>query len=272
MNVDRQLLEQYLEQMQNLEFELLKELDRICSIHNIHYFLHGGTLLGAVRHKDFIPWDDDVDVVMPREEFEKFRDIFSNTAQEEYILDLPEKHQHYSDFIPHMIDTENRIEINNRSVYPNIDIFIADYASESFKKQLFQLKLIIGFAIGHRKNRDCSKFLTLPEKIGGILLPAIGTLIPLTLLTAQYAKIQQKAKSGEFIFLSNDQPKPKIWGNLYPKEMYYKYGTKVSMRSHPFSAPFDPDYCLKIMYGDYMKFPPEDKRIPEHIYKETMDV
>lgn len=61
-----------LRKMQLIELEMLLELDRICRKHNIIYFLSAGTVLGAVRHKGFIPWDDDLDTRMSRSEFEKF--------------------------------------------------------------------------------------------------------------------------------------------------------------------------------------------------------
>ena len=54
------------------ELELMLEIDRVCKKHNLRYFLMCGTLLGAIRHKGFIPWDDDADLAMPREDYEKF--------------------------------------------------------------------------------------------------------------------------------------------------------------------------------------------------------
>lgn len=64
-----------LRRLQMVEFEMLVELDRICRKHKIEYFLSGGTLLGAIRHNGFIPWDDDIDVMMRRDHYNKFIEV-----------------------------------------------------------------------------------------------------------------------------------------------------------------------------------------------------
>ena len=64
--------------IQEMELELLIELDRVCRLHHINYVIWGGTMLGAIRHKGFIPWDEDADVAMLREDYEKFKLIVTD--------------------------------------------------------------------------------------------------------------------------------------------------------------------------------------------------
>lgn len=77
----------YLRNLHSTMIEILDEFDRICNKHNLTYFLIGGTLLGAVRHKGFIPWDDDMDLAMPREDYEKFINVYYKELNDKYYLD-----------------------------------------------------------------------------------------------------------------------------------------------------------------------------------------
>ena len=61
-----------LEELKQIELDMMQEIDNVCQSNGIHYYMVGGTLLGAVRHKGFIPWDDDIDIAMPRKDFERF--------------------------------------------------------------------------------------------------------------------------------------------------------------------------------------------------------
>ena len=75
-----------LDQIHAEELETLVDFDEFCNEHGLRYSLAGGTLLGAVRHKGFIPWDDDIDVGMPREDYERFLQIAQKECGEEYFL------------------------------------------------------------------------------------------------------------------------------------------------------------------------------------------
>ena len=76
----------YMEKIHDANFDMLCEVDRICRKYDIKYYLHGGTFLGAVRHRDFIPWDDDVDIGFVRAEYERFLEVFEKEAPERLKL------------------------------------------------------------------------------------------------------------------------------------------------------------------------------------------
>lgn len=72
--------------LQKTELEILKEFDRVCREKHLKYSLYAGTLIGAVRHQGFIPWDDDIDVCMPRKDYDQFISIWNDTASEQYLI------------------------------------------------------------------------------------------------------------------------------------------------------------------------------------------
>ena len=92
MNVDK--LDTELKKLQNIEFEILLEFDRICKKHNIMYQLFAGTLLGAIRHRGFIPWDDDIDVCLLRKDYNVFIDVCRTELDSKYFLQTYETDKH----------------------------------------------------------------------------------------------------------------------------------------------------------------------------------
>ena len=134
-----------LKRIQEEELKLLKEFREICEQNNLTYFALGGSLLGAVRHKGFIPWDDDIDIMMPRNDYERFKREFSSSQYD--ILSLENNADYYNNFIK-VVDNQTVItDTRNRKTYKSgifIDIFPYDriddlkavdktYQLESFK-------------------------------------------------------------------------------------------------------------------------------------------
>ena len=96
------------EELKETQLDILKYIDRICKENDIRYFVSYGTLLGAVRHKGFIPWDDDIDIMMPRKDYERFKREFKSSQYE--ILSLENNADYYNNFIK-VVDNRTVLQI-----------------------------------------------------------------------------------------------------------------------------------------------------------------
>ncbi len=267
---------EYLEKVHESDFAMLCEVDRICKKHNISYFLHGGTFLGAVRHGDFIPWDDDVDILFLREDYERFLEVFETEADERFHLLRFEKYPQFFDFVSRVADfslTYVRTSFGadefyeNRYLHPAMDLFVFDAEAKHHKWQLIRLKLLYGLAMGHRPYIDYSKYGVL-MKIAAWIMSRIGKLIPFKWIASRYMKIQKEGgstKDAEMLFISNEQPKPCYWGLDFDTEHLLNGPDTGMIRGKEFPIPKLHDRWLRKTYGDYMTLPPESEQVPEHI-------
>lgn len=134
-----------LKRLKKAELNILKDFDNICKKYEIHYFLVGGSLLGAIRHGGFIPWDDDIDVGMTREEYNKFFKVMPKELGKDYILATPTNYSGYcgaiiklmrknTKFIPEFC-TEMKCDLGI-----HIDIFVWDNLCDKRAGAWFQIK------------------------------------------------------------------------------------------------------------------------------------
>lgn len=277
-------IQEYLDRVHESDFAMLCEVDRICKKHGIQYFLHGGTFLGAVRHQDFIPWDDDVDILFLRKDYEKFLEVYENEADKRFKLLRFEKYPEFFDFITKIADQDLTYEgtsfgaedfYNNRYSHPTLDLFVFDVEADNHKWQLTRLKLLYALAMGHRPFIDYSKFKGI-MKVVAFILAEIGSMIPFSWIAHRYMNIQAEgglaglASDGagdqhKYLFISNEQPDPRYWGLDFDAE-HLIYGPDTGIiRGKEFPIPKDHDKWLKKTYKDYMALPPEDKRVPMHV-------
>ena len=143
MNNYKEYNKKTLKHLQKVELMILKDFIKICDENNLNYFLYGGTLLGAIRHKGFIPWDDDLDVIMFRKDYEKFLKIMENNEiNDKYeILDIRYNEDYFFNFGKMILNNTKLHSVDYSQIKFNkgifIDIFILDNLPKNKIKQYF---------------------------------------------------------------------------------------------------------------------------------------
>ncbi len=272
---------QDLARVHEANLKVLKEIDRICRKHHIQYMLDSGTLLGAVRHKGFIPWDDDADVAFTRPNFERFMEAARGELPEGMSLLCPEDFRSgrvFYDFTPRIIYEHSRVHQDSEEMrfYEGklnhlwVDIFILDRLPDSAWQaewaRLLQ-KIIYGMAMAHRYKLDFSKY-SLPDKLRVGVLAAAGRFVPMRLLFKLQRRVSlkhQHKKTGRWYY-SDYQP-----DYLYvtTEGSWCEEVTELPFEDTHLMVPAGYDPMLLILYGDYMRYPPEDRQRPSH---STIDI
>lgn len=198
--------------------------------------MHGGTLLGSVRGRDFIAWDDDVDVVMPRESFDRLRSMRAELAEGGYCFSFPEDSNFFYDFIPGFYCKDFSVKQKTighkgdeliKCVPPKIDIFVLDECNGGINHRMTCLRLISKYLLarGHRETKvklDVKTTLILRPFLWSIakVFEVLGARKRLNEIIKRYddIAIYDDEKNHDYVYLSNDQP----WFLLrvYPKKIY----------------------------------------------------
>ena len=242
--------------------DILDEFVKICNKHDLTYFLLAGSCLGAIRHKGFIPWDDDIDVGMPREDYEKFIKIAIEELDDKYFLDHYEtnKYMHLG-FM--------KLKMNNttaKSGYSDarrdhdgfsIDIFPIDYNQNKDSIRVYIVAHLSRTILEVIKVRNHAMgFSCLRHKI--ISLPFfLLTNHRIQRIANWLYKIDNKKKHINCAIYSNIYHYKK---DIYPYDVVFP-ATKVTFEGKEYNVYHNPDKYLTQLYGDYMKIPPKEKRV-----------
>lgn len=245
--------------------KILVDFDRICRKHNLTYYMVGGTLLGAVRHRGFIPWDDDIDIGMPRPDYERFMKL--SEIEFPSYLQVWNRHKRPGYFMLNfskLVNTETSmtpIENPDYTIGLFLDIFPIDGSSNYSLFRKVQIKLIRFFQVLrsykylsklHKKDSLKSFFIkSLASIFSGCIHPILDRLVT----TYDYST---SAYAGNLLGVYGIK-------EILPKDVFGK-PTELEFEGHSFYAPQKYDLWLKQVYGNYMVLPPINKRCTPHEY------
>lgn len=246
----------------------LLEFDRICRKNNIKYFLGGGTLLGAVRHGGFIPWDDDADIMMLREDYDKFLEVAQEELPDGFTLQTSktDKYCHYP-FAKIRIDntmfatkySKTHSKMNNGMAF---DIFAHDNTANSAigRKLHLQFTLLIRAMIfnkwNHRKINNKKKGQSFVANI----LKAIFPIRVSQWIQYRIFKLFKHKKNAKYLY---DGMGRNVYHGAFPK-YYLDEVIYIKIHGHDFPIPKEYDKYLTYLYGDYKQLPPASKRQTSH--------
>lgn len=254
--------------VQPILLDMVKEISRVCEENGIRYFLYRGTFLGAVRHQGFIPWDDDMDVAMPRADYERFCRIAPEKLGKNYCFQNWHTDRDYA----HPFGKVRRrgtvyVEAKCRRLAENgfyVDIYPLDFGpEETDSQQKLNRKLLHLYRVKLMKCRytpwkEGEKTIW-KKRIGYLLYQTAALFVSQEALVRAYEKI---------VF---SQPETGVYyeQSALPKVPFFDRAWCDRVEQYPFEdtvfpGPGNSDAFLSSLYGNYMELPPEDKRENRH--------
>ncbi|MBR1675827.1 MAG: LicD family protein [Clostridia bacterium] len=246
-----------LKELQKVQLEMLNELVRICKKNNIVYYLGDGSLLGGVRHKGFIPWDDDIDVLMTWENYEKFKNIVCDELDEKYFFQTTDTDKYWYRCYA-TIRKKNTAMIQNKNLKSHqgiwLDIFIIGNAKTKLQciLQKSEIMILNYLMMDHYMLVNKKEFKRKLLFLGYYIIRLIH-LIPFN-IRLKYRNYRLKKiasfKKGKYY--------PEIWcgiTSVYDKDVFEGLPAKIFFEDNYYNAPHDTDKYLRTQYGDNYMIP-----------------
>ena len=255
-----------LQELKEIELDILKVFDAFCKENDIKYYLSHGTLLGAIRYKKFIPWDDDIDLLIPRDDYNRMLNLFKDT--DKYHLFAFEKDQNYLYPIAKLCDMTTRKDEfgynNGVELGVDIDLFPLDAWDDDLNKAKQEVKYIKKnmFRLGLSKLKKPDSIHPIKRFVKGIIMIIFkmrgSKRYIKNILKASY-RTEQEGKN----YLGC-----KAWcvygeKGIIPADVFADT-VDIEFEGEKFPAPIGWDKYLTCLYGDYLPEPPKEKQKTHH--------
>ena len=255
------------EEMKKIQVKILDYVNEFCSKNDIKYWLDCGTLLGAARHKGYIPWDDDIDLGMLREDYDKFIKIFNKDNNSNYKLHCYENDKNWAFTYAKIID-ENTVlyEPNEKTGIKSgvfLDLFVYDNAPADDKelKKMYKKRVLY-----YKLNKlQVNKYFESEKKqkynIIRYIIYYLFKLLPKQFFIKKSIKNQKKYINKYTGFIGNFSG---VVGNIKCKKEIFSTFVKLEFEGKMYSVPAGYKEWLTAYYGNFMKLPPKEKRVTHH--------
>lgn len=261
-----------LNELKKIELELLKQFDEVCKLHSFKYSLAGGTLLGAIRHGGFIPWDDDIDVLMPRDDYERFIEHCAyNKNKFNYINSRNDSEYGYlftKIYVPSTIIEEENSKYSDKKIGVYLDIFPVDSLGHNYKeakKNFYHTQFLRELLVASNWNKYF-KSKTHPWYYE----PARFVFYILSRICNKVNIIKRIEKFYLNLDIADSKFSGVVCGAYREREIMsasvFESYKKIMFENVSVSIISEYDHYLKSLYGDYMKLPPVEKQISHHSF------
>lgn len=276
-----ELNDEQLKELQKTILSIADDIVGICEENNIKYHLTGGTCLGAVRHKGFIPWDDDIDLDVSREDYTRMIELIKDKYSDKYYIHNPRNKEGYC--IPNTqirlknttIRGINDDKVEQSGAYIDIAIIENTYNNKILRKIHGTISMLLGFIVSCRKfalkrkfllslvegNNEATKIFKTKIRIGKLF--SFFTLRRWTIIYDNWNSICKNNKSKYVVVPTG---RKHFFGEMYEREDFY-LSTTAEFEGRKWKIPKNYDAYLKHMYGDYMIIPNKEDQ-EKHILKE----
>ena len=263
-----------LRKVQLAQLEIAKDIKRVCDENDIHYFLSAGTLLGAIRHKGFIPWDDDMDFGMLREDYDKFISIAQEKLGDRYFLQTWDTDEQY----PLPFSKVRKVgtvfaEATTASTLRHKELFVDvlpydELPRDSRDRKKVRRKIFFWCRLLYSKDK-VKTWMHHENKLYRFL--SMCRFIPFIICSHFFSREKIKSKCSEVMRKHNGENTGffyEQWGDLagkiYVSADCFSTYVDVPFESTTFKVPQGYEEILRARYGDYMQLPPEDQRENRH--------